>query len=267
MSVVIPKVLQFLILDYLCPLEDPDAIFALENPFNNELKQWTISRQVKIYNSGFEIEQVNIDGDKEHILIDCMVKVSDQLHCVDGPAIVAGSITYWMQFNQGHRIDGPAYENSESGFSVWYYNGKFHRDGGGPAQETKEAKVWYRHGKIHRVDGPAYERLNEKKWYQYGKLHRADGGPAIENLNEKKWYCYGSLHRPDGPSIETKVATQWYWHGKMHRIDGPASESENHKRWYRYGKLHRTDGKPAVEWENGAKRWYRHGKLLKTSIF
>ena len=77
--------------------------------------------------------------------------------------------------------------------TIYYKNGKLHRDNDLPAVEYKSgSKEWYKEGKIHRIDGPAIERYNgDKYWYYEDKLHRIDG-PAYENSDEnKKWYYEG----------------------------------------------------------------------------
>jgi hypothetical protein len=37
----------------------------------------------------------------------------------------------------------------------WYFNGKFHREGGPAIEYNDGCKQWFINGKLHRVDGPA----------------------------------------------------------------------------------------------------------------
>lgn len=80
-----------------------------------------------------------------------------------------------------------------------------------------ERTVWYLNGKKHREDGPAVEYANgDKYWYLNGKCHREDG-PAIENANgDKYWYLNGKLHREDGPAVERSNGDKsWFLNGKF----------------------------------------------------
>ena len=63
--------------------------------------------------------------------------------------------------------------------------------------------IYYVNGKLHREDGPAEEYIDgDKRWRINNKLHRLDG-PAIEHINGNKfWFINGKRHRLDGPAIE-----------------------------------------------------------------
>lgn len=185
----LPNVLQNIILDYLCPMDTVDAIQILSNPFQNDLIKWTITRQIK------ETKDVRCFttfagdlADKIHITnCEYIIKVGNDIHCVDGPAIVTKHGKYWVQHNQLHRKDGPAVENEHGTF-------------------------WFQNGNLHRLDGPAYETKNEKKWYDEGVLHRLNGPAVVDK--DKKWYKNGILHRVDGPAIEAcDGSNYWYQHG------------------------------------------------------
>ena len=84
------------------------------------------------------------------------------------------------------------------------YTGKFKNEHG----DT----VWYLNGKLHREDGPAIERLSgDRFWYRYGLLHR-ENGPAIERNNgTKEWWLNGYLHRENGPAIVFPDGRKQYW--------------------------------------------------------
>ena len=146
--------------------------------------------------------------------------LNDKLHKIDGPAIECANGTkfWWIEgkelteeeFNNRstctvdsygnkkwtnkdgkyHRVDGPAYEDS-NGSKYWYLNGELHRENG-PAIEHVSGKFWYLHGKRHRENGPAVEWFDgDKAWYLNDKLHREDG-PAIERIGDHKvWYIEG----------------------------------------------------------------------------
>ena len=48
--------------------------------------------------------------------------------------------------------------------------------------------IYYVNGKVHREDGPACDYINgDKCWFFNGKYRRLDG-PAIEKNNGKKFY-------------------------------------------------------------------------------
>jgi hypothetical protein len=59
-------------------------------------------------------------------------------------------------------------------------------------QFYKDRTVWYLNGKLHREDGPAIEHSDgDKAWYLNGQLHR-ENGPALEWSNgDKSWYLNG----------------------------------------------------------------------------
>lgn len=65
-----------------------------------------------------------------------------------------GTIKYYNEQDQLHRVDGPAIFWKNSGDKEWWFNGQRHRDDG-PAIEFRNLKIWYLHGKRHREDGPA----------------------------------------------------------------------------------------------------------------
>lgn len=79
----------------------------------------------------------------------------DNLHRLDGPAIVYpdGSYEWWWK-GQLHRCDGPAVGYS-NGTKVWYQNGFIHRIGGPALIRSDGGREWYHNGDLHRLDGPA----------------------------------------------------------------------------------------------------------------
>ena len=83
-----------------------------------------------------------------------------------------------------HRLDGPAYINSDGD------------------------KEWYINDKLHRVDGPSVEWVDgEKHWYLNGKLHRLDG-PAVEsNDGTKQWCLNGKYYTEEEYKIKVKELT------------------------------------------------------------
>lgn len=98
--------------------------------------------------------------------------------------------THYYNFKKKlHRIDGPAVENTQEGYTEWYKDGKLHREDGPAYQDDEGVKEWYKDGKLHREDGPAIEYENGTvKWYKNNNLHREDG-PAIEYKDGyKEWY-------------------------------------------------------------------------------
>ncbi len=80
-----------------------------------------------------------------------------------------GTILYYNQNNQYHRIDGPAVEYPD-GTKCWYKEGKLHRIDGPAVEYPDGSKEWYIEGKLHRTDGPAKEYTDGTKyWYKEGK--------------------------------------------------------------------------------------------------
>ena len=79
--------------------------------------------------------------------------------------------------------------------TVYYLNGKCHREDGPAIEFADGDKFWYKDSKYHRDDGPAIESANgSKEWYKYGKLHR-DDGPAVEDANgDKEWWLNDELY-------------------------------------------------------------------------
>ena len=60
---------------------------------------------------------------------------------------------------------------------------------------NKNETVYYLNGKVHREDGPAIEYNDGYKyWWINGKRHR-DGGPAVEYPNGyKEWWLDGKIY-------------------------------------------------------------------------
>jgi hypothetical protein len=53
--------------------------------------------------------------------------------------------------------------------SVWYLNGKVHRENGPAVEWSEGTKDWYLNGELHRVDGPAVEWSDGgKEWHLNG---------------------------------------------------------------------------------------------------
>lgn len=93
----------------------------------------------------------------------------DKFHRVDGPALIQPGSTHWMIDDVHHRDsrEGPA---MICGFgSYWLENGKAYREDG-PVVEGKQGQfMWQKNGKIHKDDGPAMFWDGEYQWYLYGK--------------------------------------------------------------------------------------------------
>ena len=84
----------------------------------------------------------------------------------------------------------------------------------------KDRTVWYQNGKLHREGGPAIESANgSKHWYKNGQLHREDG-PAVEWANGYKcWYLEGLNY----------TETQWKARVNPNSCDGKMVEIEGKK--------------------------------------
>lgn len=282
------NVLQRIILEYLCPLDTPDAVRFIDNAFQNNLIKWTISRQTRVPTHDFNYSRARTTICMPAYDV-CMV--GEQVHCVNGPAFTCKSSKYWVLFGKLHRDDdGPSIEyfngdkewyckgelyktqnllfNDAKQFEErWFKDGKTHRDGA-PAYSSPDVTMWYQYGQIHRIGGPAYENKSVKRWYENDKLHRVDGPAIVDETIErrKEWFLFGKRHRHGGPAIEQSKNKEWYCFGKLHRSDGPAIERENGtKKWLWHGKLHRTNDLPAIEWANGTKEWYYFGKLHRVN--
>jgi hypothetical protein len=144
----------------------------------------------------------------------------DQLHCLDGPAVVYPDGSY-----------------------AWFRDGLVHRDGDEPeiALGDGSLRAWVVDGQLHRDDGPALVTSKKKVWYCHGKRHRDGDLPAVIWLDSSKvkYYCHGKLHRwRDYPAVLVMgVCARFNHRGHLHRDDGPA----------------------VICWEHGA-AWYQSGR-------
>jgi hypothetical protein len=78
-----------------------------------------------------------------------------------------GSVCYYNNKGQKHRLDGPAVEYSD-GSCEWFMNGYWHRTDG-PAINFPGQKEWYINGRLHRINGAAIEWISgSKEWYIKG---------------------------------------------------------------------------------------------------
>ena len=70
--------------------------------------------------------------------------------------------------------------------TCWYFNSRFHREGGPAVEYTPyELDTYYNEGRLHRKDGTIIPlNMINRQWYKHGKLHREDG-PAIEYIGGK----------------------------------------------------------------------------------
>lgn len=145
----LPNVLQFVVLDYLCPLETPNAIRSLINPFENDLMKWTISRQRKktVINEDICVTYGNVTN--KLINLEYIVMIGEQIHCVDGPAIVTKHEQFWVSHGQVHKSDGPAFAH-ESGLRIWCNKGI-------PGQMYKIMQ--------RSIDEMNYDNADLQKWY------------------------------------------------------------------------------------------------------
>lgn len=81
--------------------------------------------------------------------------VNDQLHRLDGPAVMlqSGEVR-WYTNDQCHRTNGPAVFYPD-GTQAWYFNGTRHRTDGPAVLYPDGTQSWYYNDKRHRTDGPA----------------------------------------------------------------------------------------------------------------
>jgi len=77
-----------------------------------------------------------------------------------------GTKRYYNDEGEYHRLDGPAFENS-NGTKFWYINGNRHRNIDPSSEWWDGEKFWYFKGKAHRVGGSC-SSLDEW-WYIHGK--------------------------------------------------------------------------------------------------
>lgn len=130
-----------------------------------------------------------------------------EYHCVFGPAVLYGNGDYeWYYNGKNHRQDGgPAYRRGT--VAIWYINGNRHRDNDLPARISLEhgvaQQIWYQEGRIHRINGPAWiedsAHEHSEMWYERNRLHR-DGAPAImihtgnpQETLRLEWWTHGRL--------------------------------------------------------------------------
>ena len=122
-------------------------------------------------NNKKKVEQsvVDIDGSLEYYL-------GDDLHNVDGPAVVNGRHQEWWIHGLRHRDNGPAVEYSDGSQEYWLY------------------------GMKHRVNKPA--------------IILKDQGFNVGFYTTEYWF-YGRLHREEGPAVLKSDGSQEFWiHGK-----------------------------------------------------
>lgn len=181
--------------------------------------------------------------------------------------------------------------------TIYYINGKIHRENGPAIEWSDGSKYWYIEGNLHRDKKPAVIQMNGLcEWWENGNfvykkiIHPTSVQELIDNENQveqiKEIALYGfdsetkaeiikikqyngfeyrkynhKLHREDGPAVEDLDGTkEWRINGKVHREDGPAIELKNGtKKWYKHDSLHRENG-PAIEYADGKKRWFLHGE-------
>lgn len=127
-----------------------------------------------------------------------------------------GTVSYYNENDQLHRVDGPAVEHPD-GTKRWYINGLLHRTDGPAFEQPNGYKAWYLNGKRHREDGPAMEEDNgDNYWFQNDQFHRLDG-PAVEETDgTKKWYQNNKKHRTGGPAvIYPDGSEEWYIDDKL----------------------------------------------------
>jgi hypothetical protein len=251
------------------------------------------------YPDGIEIFKYT-NGDTIHYL-------NGEFHREDGPAIdfAEGDKEWWLygecldfkswMFKVGEKKmkkvkisklpngilykypDGKEIFKYIHGDTIYYLNGKIHREDGPAIERVNGDKEWYLNDKLHRENGPAVEFANGEKWWFLNgeglkpakkntvKIKKLpNGGELQEYANAKFWYLNKNLHRENAPAINYSDGTRlWHLYGKLHRVDGPAKESPNgYKEWWLKGKLHRVDG-PAQEYPDGTKLWYLHGKYSR----
>ena len=170
-----------------------------------------------------------------------------------------------------HRADGPAVMTI-NGYEAWYWQGKRHCSGNGPALVDPCAGrlEWYEHGRcFRRRGGPS--RIEDRGvlcWTnERGLAHRLDG-PARYTPDGIVMWCYDGLtHRGGsdgglpGPALLRPSGTlEWYTHGVLSRggDDLPAVIGwDGRHEWFNTsGERHRLAG-PAVERADGTRVWYR----------
>ena len=70
----------------------------------------------------------------------------------------------WYLNDQLHRIDGPAIIRLD-GTQAWYVNGRCHRTDGPAYINANGTQAWYVYGQRHRVDGPAIIGTYASRWW------------------------------------------------------------------------------------------------------
>ena len=75
--------------------------------------------------------------------------------------------------------------------TMYYLEGKRHRERG-PAYVSSSGTIEYRqHGQLHRVDGPARMLANRIEYWVHGTLHRDDGPAVVYFSGEQYFYKDG----------------------------------------------------------------------------
>lgn len=165
---------------------------------------WTLNGQKHREGSKPAMECDN--GDKEWY-------ENNELHRVDGPAVINAKGKEWHQRGLFHRDDGPAVDYVD-GTQLWYQHQKPHRDGDEPALVyANGTKTWCKNGMYHREgDKPAVEHPDGgKEWYKHNKPHRDNDLPAVVLGEFQAWLVDGQKHRENGPAIIHVDGKQEFW--------------------------------------------------------
>jgi hypothetical protein len=106
-----------------------------------------------------------------------------------------GDTYYLNEYEENHRLDGPAVEYKNGDFEYWE-NGLLHNING-PACIYKDSGIEYwTNGQLHNANGPAAVYRKTIEYWVNGNLHNLDG-PAITWKNgDREWYIDGIEYDP-----------------------------------------------------------------------
>lgn len=147
----------------------------------------------------------------------------------------------WMKNGKPHRLNGLAYEDNDSSWQCYAYNGN---------QFLKEERdEWIKacgHTKVQYLA----DKRNDKSFT----------GSAINSNDDVLFLKEGVIHREDGPAMLYKSQIAYVKNGRYHRLDGPAIIKPDGAEVYFIEDKHYSTKE---EWEVARDKYVRIEKILK----
>jgi hypothetical protein len=218
----------------------------------------------------------------------CVIEGTNVIHNAKGPAVTTldNSRKIWIQFNEWHRLDGPAVELA-NGTKCFYIEGKgyFEADYWADPRVIKSVQSQYQKDFEKNPRTTDQIDLNTEKDAEL--LHKqickgfnipekyvgANATKDIEteedvkglnHLESLKQSAPQQKELMSNPTIDKFGTKHWIKaEGQLHRHGGPAVEyNDGRKEWFVNGERHRLDGPAVEEPANGSKKWFLEGNEL-----